>query len=188
MNVEKIVDSLKEYIKMIAEMNDVDPRVAIEIFRIVAERSMNGGNGISDIELEEIMGYKQQEIRKFLRMFYNERLMTYTKNRLPQQETVRYFWHTDPVMINDAILKKKKIVLEKLKLRLEYERSNQLYVCPRDGSRYPVNKAFDYEFLCPKCGAVLVPDDNEKIIRALETAIRELEREIAEDEKKLYGS
>lgn len=188
MSVERLINSLKDYIKKIAEAYDIDPRMAMEIFRVVAEKSANGGNGVSDIELEEITGYKQQEVRGVLRMFYNERIMSYVKGKLPSQEAVRYFWKTDPDMINLAILKKKMMALEKLKLRLEYERMNQPYVCPRDGSRYPIKRAFDYNFLCPKCGAVLVPDENGATIRALETAIKELEEEIAEDEKKLYGS
>ncbi len=68
-------------------------------------------------------------------------------------------------------------------MRLEYEKSNTFYRCPNDGTRYTLEEAFENEFQCPKCNALLEEEDNSEIIRLLEEEIARLEEEIRRDER-----
>ncbi|MCS7106973.1 MAG: transcription initiation factor IIE subunit alpha [Acidilobaceae archaeon] len=186
MTAEKIMKGLEKLIERLSIANDIEPQKAKHIFRLVLEYS--NGNGLSDVELEEMTGYKQQEVRKILRMFYDLNMMVHTKGKLSEQEVTRYFWRVDIDAINLALLKRKKMVLSKLKHRLEYETNAKQYVCPVEGIRYSFSEAFDNEFLCPSCGAPLEMSQNEKAVEVLGGYIRKLEQEIEEDEKRVYSS
>ncbi|MCX8196151.1 MAG: transcription initiation factor IIE subunit alpha [Acidilobaceae archaeon] len=180
--------SIERFIERLAISNEVDPQKAKHVFRLVLEASFGNDKGLSDVELEEITGYKQQDVRKILRMFAEAKMMISSKRKLPPQELVRYYWRVDIDSINLGLLKRKRAVVSKLKYRLEHEMSAEFYVCPLDGSRYSFSEAFDYEFSCPRCGAVLERNDNQKAVEELRRFIKELEQEIEEDERKIYSS
>lgn len=186
MTAERITKDLERLIERLSIANDVEPQKAKHVFRLVLEYS--NGNGLSDVELEEMTGYKQQEVRKILRMFYDLRMMVNSKGKLPQQEVIRYFWKVDVDAINLALLKRKRAVLSKLKYRLEHETREEIYICPVEGIKYSFSEAFDNEFLCPSCGAPLERYQNEKAVQVLEKFIRKLEQEIEEDERRVYRS
>jgi len=188
LSTEKIMKSLERLVESIANSNEVDPQKAKHVFKLVLEYSLRGGNGLTDIELEELTGYKQAEIRRILRIFYDAKIITYNKSKHPELDTVRYYWKIDLDSMNMTLLKMKKAVLSKLKQRLEYEYNNEFYKCPEDGSRYTFSEAFNQEFKCPKCGAILQREDNSEIIKELNNVVKRLEEEIKRDERKVYSS
>lgn len=180
--------SLEKFIEKLAEASEVDTKKALHIFKLISDP--NNRNGLSDEDIEELTGYKQGEIRKILRVFYDARLAYYRKGKHPKLDTTRYYWKIDGDTTNSALLRRKKEVLNKLKLKLEYELNNTFYVCPNDNSRYTFSEAYGPggEFRCPRCGALLQPEDNSQLVEILEREIKRLEEEIAEDEKRLYSS
>lgn len=180
------VKELETLIREIAEKNDLDPQKTLHVFKLISEPS--SGDGYSDEDLEALTGYKQAEIRRILRVLYEARIAQYKKGIHPSHGIPRYFWKVDSNMINYVLLRRKKSVLLKLKERLEFESSNEFYRCPRDGSRYTFNEAYSNDFRCTRCGSLLEYDDNSKVINSLREAIEKLEREIEEDERRVYGS
>ncbi len=184
---ERAVKSLERLIHDMAEKKGIDPHKAVHIFRLIV--SPTNSRGLSDEDLEPLTGYKQGEIRKILRLLYDLRLATYRRGRHPKTGSTRYYWVVDREALNTSIVRRKKAVLEKLKTRLEHERSNTFYVCPQDGSRYTFDEAFDYEFVCPRCGFMLEEDKSSAYyVRALEREIARLEEEIKRDERDIFGS
>ncbi|MDM7275985.1 MAG: transcription initiation factor IIE subunit alpha [Thermoprotei archaeon] len=181
------VKSLERFIEKLAETSDVDAKKALHVFKLISDPGNK--NGLSDEDLEELTGYKQGEIRRILRVFYDARLAYYRKGKHPKLDTTRYYWRIDGDTANSALLRRKKEVLNKLKLKLEYELNNTFYTCPKDNSRYTFSEAYgpEGEFRCPRCGALLQPEDNSQLVESLEREIKRLEEEIAEDEKKLYS-
>jgi transcription initiation factor TFIIE subunit alpha len=181
-----LVRDLEVFIRDLAEKNDVDPQKALHVFKVLSDP----GNveGYSDDDIEALTGYKQAEVRRILRMFYDARMIQYRKGIHLSYGVARYFWRVDSNSINYLLLKRKKEVLEKLKQRLEYERSNEIYRCPKDGSRYVFKEAYANEFRCTRCGSILDLEDNSGLVKALEETVEKLEREIEEDERRLYGS
>jgi transcription initiation factor TFIIE subunit alpha len=183
---ENPMKDLEMFIKELAEKNDVDPQKAIHIFKIISDPGNT--EGYSDDDIEALTGYKQAEIRRILRLLYDARIARYRKGIHPSYGVARYFWSVDSNSINYMLLKRKREVLEKLKQRLEYESSNEFYRCSRDGSRYTFNEAYHNDFRCTRCGSLLVLEDNSAIVKALREVVERLEREIEEDERKVYGS
>jgi len=175
--------ALYEFVRRVAEKNGNDPEVAVTILKLLLTR--RDGKGLSDEDLANKTGYKQRDIRAVLRLFYNLRLASYLRGRHPETGSTRYYWYIDLASVNTTLLWRKQQVLEKLKIRLEYERSNTFYRCPVDRTRYTFEEAFDNEFRCPRCDSPLEQEDNSEIIRMLEEEIRRLEEEIRRDERLL---
>jgi transcription initiation factor TFIIE subunit alpha len=185
-NNNEALEYFFKLLEKIAVRRNLDPALTIEVVKRLM--SSSDSKGLSDENLEEMIGVKQNEIRKVLRTLYELRIATYRRGRHPETGSTRYYWTIDPQAINMFILTLKKKILDKMKKKLEFEESMTFYICPVDGTRYTFEEAFDYDFTCPKCGSMLVEYDNTKIKEFLRKKIKELEEEIARDERKLFGS
>ena len=174
---------LFRFVEKLAYAHGLNPQNAAAIFNAILEAST--GKGLSDEDLAGMFGLSQAEIRKILRILYDNGLAKYRRGRHPQTGATRYFWYIDIQSINNIILARKKIVLARLRERLRYERENEFYYCPNHRERYTFDEAFYYQFTCPKCGAVLELYDNSERIKILEEYVRRLEEEIRRDEEKL---
>ena len=177
--------SLETLVAKLAEINQIEPRKAIHIFRLIYEQTPKGG--LSDDDLEELTGYKQSEIRRILRLLESYKIATHRRRKHPEKEVARYFWRIDSDTINIVLLNLKKKVLEKLKNRLEYEESNNFYVCPQDGTKYTVEEALTMDFTCPRCGSLLEEYDRSGALDRLKRKIAKLEEEIRRDERRIYS-
>ncbi|MCE4602742.1 MAG: transcription factor [Desulfurococcales archaeon] len=178
------LSGLEELLYRLASNKGIDPEKTIHIFRLLLQNT--GQKGLSDEDLESLTGYRQGEIRKVLRLFYEIHIASYRRGRHPETGATRYYWKIDVDTININMIRRKKAVLEKLKKRLEYEEGTAFYRCPNDGSRYTFDEAFEYDFTCPKCGSILEEDDNRPYIEILRSTIKKLEEEIKRDEAGIY--
>ena len=182
---DKRLEHLRQLIRLLAVKSGVDEAMADDLFDLLL--TVDPEKGISDEDVEAMKGYKQADVRKVFRIFYDLRIASYRRGKHPESGATRYYWYLDPRDADMALLRRKKQVLEKLKMRLEYEKSNEFYICPKDGTRYTFDYAYEYQFTCQKCGSMLVPDNNEKYVKALERRVKMLEEEIAEDERQLFS-
>jgi len=185
-NNSEALEYFFKLLEKIAVRRNLDPNVMLEVTKRLMSNS--DSRGLSDENLEEITGIRQNEIRKVLRTLYELKVATYRRGRHPETGSTRYYWTIDPNMINIFIYSLKKKILEKLKKKLEFEESMTFYVCPVDGTKYTFEEAFDYNFICPKCGSMLIEYDNTKVKEFLRKKIKEFEEEIAKDERKLFSS
>ncbi len=177
--------AFEELIARMAEARGLDPELARSVLKhLIADI---GGKGLSDEDLEQLTGYKQGPIRRFLRILYEMRLVTYRRGRHPETRATRYYWSIDVDNVNIMIYQLKREVLARLKRRLEYEKNNRFYMCPYHRDRYTFEEAFELDFTCPKCGSILEEVDNSDIVEALEERIRRLEEEIKRDEEVLFS-
>ena len=182
-------EALEYFFKLlekIAVRRNLDSDIMMEVTKKLMANS--DSKGLSDENLEEITGIRQNEIRKVLRTLYELKIATYRRGRHPETGSTRYYWTIDPNMINLFIFSLKKKILEKMKRKLEFEEGITFYVCPVDGTRYTFEEAFDYNFTCPKCGSLLIEHDNVEVKEFLKKKIEEFEEEIAKDERKIFSS
>ncbi|AFZ70997.1 transcription initiation factor IIE, alpha subunit [Caldisphaera lagunensis DSM 15908] len=180
------INQLREFVRLLALKAETDDKMSSEILDILLKTDPE--RGISDEEIEGITGYRQSDVRKVLRLLYDARLATYRRGKHPETGATRYYWYIDMRSVGLAIIRRKKAVLEKLKSRLIYENNNEFYKCPKDNTRYTFDDAFEYDFICPKCGSMLELDTNEQYIDILKRRISLLEEEIKQDENKVFGS
>ena len=77
-------------------------------------------------------------------------------------------------MIEEILIEKKKIILGKLRERLQFEEKNYFFLCrtcENQNVKYDFDEAFELNFRCPDCGGPLEAQDNQKIIDFLKKQI-----------------
>lgn len=173
---------LDRFVRLAARRARLDEEVASIIFRKLLD---NSEKGLSDEDLEMQTGIRQGEIRRILRLFYELRLASYRRGRHPETGATRYYWRINIHTLNNVFLARKKAVLNNLRLKLEYEDGNTFYYCPNDGTRFTFDEAYEYNFQCPKCGAILEEYDQSGAKEYLAMLIKRLEASIARDEERL---
>lgn len=79
------------------------------------------------------------------------------------------------------IQSQKRRVLEKLNIRLEFEKNHDFYYCYTPGcKRIPFEDAVELVFKCPTCGKPLMHFDNDRIVEALGKKVDVLRKELGE--------
>ena len=113
-------------------------------------------------------------VRKTLYKLYSEKLAQFRRIRDKSTGWFIYFWWHEFDLLEEILIEKKKLVLRKLRDRLQYEENNYFFVCkncPQSSIKYKFDEAFDLNFKCPECGNSLEAQDNEKIKQFLKEKI-----------------
>ncbi len=148
---------------------------AARIFEYIYKRL----DEVQDEEIARELGLKLNEVRRILYALSEQGFVSYRRVRDKNTGWYTYYWRVRKDEILSLIQSRKKVVLSKLKLRLQAEETNTFYECPTDGTRYTFDEALENEFRCPRCGSQLVYADNSNIIRVLKKYINILERELS---------
>ncbi|BCU67377.1 transcription factor [Sulfolobales archaeon HS-7] len=138
---------------------------------------------MKDEDIANELNLKINDVRKVLYMLAEQGFVISRRTRDKDTGWYIYFWRANLEQINNIILNRKRAILEKLKLRLEFESSNTFYVCNNDYARYTFDEAFENQFKCPRCGSPLSYYDSEKVKERLRERIEKLEEEIANETK-----
>jgi len=184
MKNNEVVQLMHEKVQKHSKKTKNDVFVSV-VEELVGEDAVNVAMALSkrkeatDEEISQETGIRLNDVRKILYKLHNFNLATYRRIRDDSTGWFTYFWQINKERVYDLIKSRKKLVLEKLKERLEYEKSKMFFYCPNDGdTRLTFEEAMESSFKCPKCGNVLQHFDNSEIIKILEEKIRELEDEI----------
>lgn len=126
-------------------------------------------------------GIRLNTVRKILYKLYDHALVSSTRVRNETTGWYTFFWRLQPDQLDAFIRSRKRRTLEKLKSRLEHERSHSFYVCPKCSEiRLTFEEAMETAFRCPKCGGHLEGVENTKIVEKLSDLIKKLEDELSE--------
>jgi len=155
----------------------------VKIFEILS----NSAKELLDSSIVELSKLSEQDVRRALYELHNLGLVTYRKSRNPEDSRYIYHWKVDYARINQVLLQRKKAVLKKLKERLEYEENNTFYVCPVCRVRLTFEEAMENDFRCPRCGEMLMYENNESTRRKLRSLVLKLEEEIKNEERSLIS-
>lgn len=79
-------------------------------------------------------------------------------------------------------LKRRREMLAELKSKLESGRKELFYICSKNCIKLNFDQALDFEFHCPECGELVMPDEG-KGLESIPQKIKELEEELASAEK-----
>lgn len=149
------------------------------VFQVLYEE----GKELSDEELAEKTGLRLNVVRRALNMLLEKSLVTYRRVKEPGRFRSEFYWRVNLDGLQQLLLQRKKMALEKLKTRLRVEKETYYYVCPLDGARYSLDEAAEYDYICPRCGTPLMPDENQdKIVAVLERIVEKLGEEIKREE------
>ncbi|AGE70607.1 transcription factor TFIIE, subunit alpha [Sulfolobus acidocaldarius] len=133
---------------------------------------------ITDEEIAKELNTKPNEVRKYLYLLSDHGLVTYRKTKDKDSNLYIYYWKVNVNQINEILLSRKRLILEKLRNRYEQEKDGLFYFCPQDNIKYSFDDAIENEFKCLKCGTSLSQYDSEKARSFLEQKIKQIEEEI----------
>lgn len=164
---------------LISLAKDLVGEDATELLKFLLKKRIE----MTDDDIAKELNVKVNEIRKKLYLLSEQGFVTYRRTRDKDTGLFIYYWKVNLDQINEILLNRKRLVLEKLKDRLENEQNTLFYYCPQDNIQFSFDEALENEFKCPKCGSSLQYYDSEKTRRFLEYKIKQLESEIDRETK-----
>jgi len=142
---------------------------------------LKGVGEITDDQIANKTGIRLNSVRKILYKLYDHSLVALRRSRDENTGWFIFHWKLQPDQLEGFILNQKRRVLEKLQIRLDYEKSHDFYYC--DSPKCPrttFEDAVESVFRCPSCGNPLMHFDNKHIIQALESKVEQLRKELSE--------
>jgi len=136
---------------------------------------LKGVHEITDNEIADKTLIRLNMVRKALYSLYDHSLVALRQSRDKETGWFIFNWRLQPDQMESFILNQKRRVLEKLEIRLEYEKSHVFYTCQTPGcKRYPFEEAFELLFKCPVCNKPMMHTNNDWIVKILTRKIEEI--------------
>ncbi len=133
---------------------------------------------VVDELIAERTGMRLNQVRRILYDLLDKHIVTYRREVDEEKGFFLYFWSLNKEGLREIVKERKKLVLSRLRERLQYEEQKIFFVCPSGcGNRVPFEKAMDQQFKCLRCGAMLQSFDNQRMIEKLRAKIGALERD-----------
>ena len=169
-------------------LSNIDDATLLKVAEAVGEEDavklidiLKNSGEITDDEIATKTGIRLNSVRKILYKLYDHSLVSLRRTRDPKTGWFIFHWRLQPDQLEGFILSQKRRVLEKLDIRLDYEKNHDFYYCSTPGcQRIPFEEAVELVFKCPTCGKPLMHCDNEKILESLAKKVEILRKELGE--------
>jgi transcription initiation factor TFIIE subunit alpha len=140
---------------------------------------LKGKEDVSELDVAKEMKLSIQEARAILYRLYENNFVKFERKR--DKHKGWHISHWD--FLGENVIKQhhKNHVdrMHDLRQRIDREQNNTFYMCKFACSRSTFEIAFDKNFKCPECGALMQPQDNSRTIEVLSGKLRELETKVA---------
>lgn len=142
---------------------------------------LKNSSAITDDEIANKSGIRLNYVRKILYKLYDHSIVGLRRTRDPETGWFIFHWKLQLDQLEGFILSQKRRVLEKLVLRLEYEKDHDFFHCSTPGcKKVPFEDAVELVFRCPTCGKPLMHYENEDLIGVLASKVEQLRNELSE--------
>jgi transcription initiation factor TFIIE subunit alpha len=149
------------------------PLFGEDVVRVV--ETLTGVHEITDIEIADKTQVQLKMVRKALYRLYDHSLVALRQSRDKETGWFIFNWRLQPDQLEGFLANQKRHVLEKLEIRLEYERSHEFYTCQTPGcKRFTFEEAFELFFKCPTCNKPMTHLNNDLIVEVLTRKIEQI--------------
>jgi transcription initiation factor TFIIE subunit alpha len=156
-----------ETLKKVAALFGEDAVRVVEAFKGVRE--------ITDIEIADKTQIRLNLVRKALYRLYDHSIVALRRSRDKETGWFVFNWRLQPDQVEGFVLNQKRRVLEKLEIRLEYEKSHEFYSCQSPGcKRFTFEEAFELLFKCPACNKPTIHFNNDRIVEVLTRRVEQI--------------
>ncbi|MBD3318582.1 hypothetical protein GF342_01600 [Candidatus Woesearchaeota archaeon] len=155
---------------IIAELINDD---AVAIVKILKNRS-----NVSEFKLAEELDQEINITRNRLYQLYDLNLVSFTRKKDQKKGWYIHYWTFNTSQVRFLILNYLKNKIDRLKDRLEREKSSQFYICENKCVRFSFEQSTDFEFKCPECGELLDLEDNSQKISRIEEQLKTFKKEL----------
>jgi len=169
-------------------LSNIDDTTLVKVAEALGEEEavklieiLKNSNETTDDEIANKTGIRLNSIRKILYKLYDHSLVSLRRTRDPKTGWFIFHWRLQPDQLEGFILSQKRRVLEKLNIRLHYEKNHDFNYCYTPGcKRIPFEEAVEIVFRCPTCGKPLMHYENDKILHVLTKKVDQLRKELGE--------
>jgi transcription initiation factor TFIIE subunit alpha len=155
-----------ETLKKVAALFGEDAVRIVEVLKGVHE--------VTDNEIADKTQIRLNLVRKELYRLYDHFIVALRRSRDKETGWFVFNWRLQPDQLEGFILNQKRRVLEKLEIRLEYEKSHEFYTCRTPSCKpYPFEEAFELLFKCPACNKPMIHLNNDRIVEILTRKIEQ---------------
>ncbi len=153
----------------------------VKVFRALldSDKELSYNDIIAKTDLDE------QTVRRVLYELNDLGMVIYKRVQSPEDGRFIYYWLVNSYGINQALLNRKRITLERLKARLSHEMEAVFFLCLNDGIRLSFDEALELDFRCPKCSSLLVQEDRNPYIEPLRRLVEKLSKEVEDERRSL---
>lgn len=145
--------------------------------------ALKNKKNVSEFKLAEKLGQEINIIRNMLYRLYQANLVSFIRKKDKVKGWYIYYWTFKMKRIKILAVEIKKKKLAQLKERLEREKEGHFYVCDSKCMRLSFDQAFDFEFKCPECGALMNMDNKDDKIKEIEQEIKKVNQEIKDKKR-----
>jgi len=136
---------------------------------------LEGVHEIVDIEIANKTQIQLKMVRKALYSLYDHSIVALRRCRDKETGWFIFNWRLQPDQLEGFIQNEKRRVLEKLEIRLEYEKSHEFYGCQTlSCKRFPFEEASELLFKCPACNRPMMYLNNDRIVETLTRKIEQI--------------
>ncbi len=153
----------------------------VKVFRVL----LDSDKELSYSDIIAKTGLDEQSVRRVLYELNDLGMVIYKRVQSPEDGRFIYYWFVNSYGINQALLNRKRMTLEKLKARLDHEMYALFFVCLNDGIRLSFDEAVELDFRCPKCSSLLVQEDRNPYIEPLRRLVEKLGKEVENERRSL---
>lgn len=129
---------------------------------------------ITDEEIAKRSETKLTAVRKVLYVLYESRIAEYRTERDDNTGWITYWWSFNHDNIAKMMEEEADAALSKLRTELEDERDGEFYRCKCQCILF--EDAAEKEFWCDECESNFEYFDNGKLIKEIETQLKEIEK------------
>lgn len=134
----------------------------------------------SEEQIATKTGLRVGDVRKILFKLYEKALITYEEIKKEEGDKIKsiFLWLPLIDQAESIAANYRRVILQKLKEKLDFVEKNELYHCGKEGHRILIfDEAVENLFKCPVCGDPLQRMDKEDYIRRLKTLVKTIENE-----------
>jgi|ADKI01.1.fsa_nt_gi transcription initiation factor TFIIE subunit alpha len=122
----------------------------------------------TDDTLSRVFRVKPNVIRQIIYNLDKHKLVIFRKDIDKKTNWVTFYWKINRDFFNTYIDFKRNNIIEKIRKRYDYEKSQNFFVCTQKCRRYTFDEAMEQDFKCANCGQVLSMEDNSHLVKFLE--------------------
>jgi transcription initiation factor TFIIE subunit alpha len=142
---------------------------------------LNGKDNISEFVIAKDLTIEIHRVRQILYKLLEDNIVIFNRKKDKLKGWYICYWSLNLAEFPYIIRKIKKAKLEKLKIRLKQETTEDFYMCKNACTRMNFDNAFEINFKCPDCGGIMNLQSSERTIAFLTEKIIELEKEISKE-------
>lgn len=152
-------------------LSEVIGHEAVAVVNILKEKK-----SVSEFKISKELKKEINETRQILYKLHGADLVECERKKDDDKGWYVYFWMFKPKTMKHFTNMYRKTKLTKLIDRLEREKNHEFFICASKCARLNFDTAFDFEYKCPECGAILEYEEKNGKIVSLQKEVDKMKK------------